>query len=468
MKIAIVGVGYTGTALFTQLFSLVREAEVKVEIDLYEKSTEVGAGLAYQHDVSSNLLNRPAKAMYLNDKNDFLNWVQSSENASDKVTSESFLQRSVFGDFLKEKLNEHLKLYKKIGHSVILKNTQVNDIMQTAFGWQVMTGENSTIYDTVFLCTGTSVDADPYQLSGTPRYISNPYPVNRLNKLSGKIGIIGCRLTAYDVVMGIDYSKTTSVEMFSRVSSRPRTVGYYHDVALKYLSKQGVAKFIESRTHITLESVINLINKELKHQGINTTLTQLISSDSPKNSDLVTSIFVAANYALTVLWQNLSAISRQRLMQHFQQTWANMRVPISLQNHLIVEQFIANKQVVHRKGVQNISFIKDKYSVEIKGEYYKFDHIINATGINRTLDKNNPVLNGLLRRHLAIESQYGGIQVCPKSCSVLSIKGIAHKGLFALGQITCGDFYMVNNIDVINKQITALLAIFEMPSKELV
>ncbi|MEZ8273226.1 hypothetical protein AB6C54_18580 [Vibrio splendidus] len=79
--------------------------------------------------------------------------------------------------------------------------------------------------------------------------------------------------------------------------------------------------------------------------------------------------------------------------------------------------------------------------METDKEKYFFDFIINTTGIRRSLDRSNPVLDSLLSRKLAKENQYGGSYVCPSTCSVLSETGGIQMGLYALGQITCGSIY---------------------------
>ncbi|CAK1959973.1 FAD-dependent urate hydroxylase HpyO FAD/NAD(P)-binding domain-containing protein [Vibrio crassostreae] len=466
MKLAIIGSGYTGTSLFSMLETIFTSNHSCIDIDMYDRANEAGTGLAYQKDISSNILNRPAKAMYMNNKNDFLRWAMSSYPNSLEITPESFLQRSLFGNFLKEKLLENIERYRALGCRITTIALQVEDIRKAESGWCVVTKNNKKVYDAVFLCTGTSVEADPYQLKGTLGYLSNPYPINRLGSLTGRVGILGSRLTAYDVALGLNYSKVTHAKMLSRVSDRPRPVTRYHDIELKYLSPESTEAFINSRDTITLESVLNLINRELRHQGIELTIFQLASAKHLVDGDLVTSVLTAANYSLSLLWQNLSRSSRNRLMGTFQSRWANMRVPVSLQNHAAIEVLIERGKVSHSKGITNVSCHNGQYCVETDKEKYFFDFIINATGIRRSLDRSNPVLDSLLSRKLAKENQYGGINVCPSTCSVLSETGEIQMGLYALGQITCGDFYMVNNIDVINNQISTLLSSFKLNKGE--
>ncbi|MFV8453150.1 FAD/NAD(P)-binding protein, partial [Vibrio campbellii] len=443
-----------------------KSQKTQIKIDLYDKACQAGTGLAYQKDVDSNILNRPAKAMYMNDKQDFLRWIMSSNPELVEVSPDSFLKRSLFGDFLKEKLIEVTKRYRHLGCQVSKIYHQVEDICQIDDRWRVITESTTDIYDAVFLCTGTSAESDPYQLTGTKSYFSNPYPIHRLNSLAGRVGILGCRLTAYDVAMGLNYSKVSHAKMLSRVSDRPRPINRYYDIELKYLSSVGVEAFIQSRDTVTLEAVLNLINKELRYQGITSTISQLATTKMPENGDLVTSVLAAANYSLSLLWQNLSDRSKSRLFNTFQSSWANMRVPISIQNYHAIEQLIERGKVSHSKNVTNISFSNGEYCVEIGDEKLLFDHIINATGIRRALDRSNPALDSLIIRELATENQYGGIRVCPLTCSVLSKSGNTQPGLYALGQITCGDFYMVNNIDVINNQIASLLSSFKLMSRE--
>ncbi|MFV0573957.1 MAG: FAD/NAD(P)-binding protein [Vibrio sp.] len=461
MKFAIIGVGYTGSTLFSKLESILNHATTHIAIDLYDRTREVGAGLAYQKDVGTNILNRPAKAMYMNNKHDFLNWAISSKHENSGVTPESFLQRSIFGEFLKEKLNENIDRYRAMGCHILKVQHQVEEIKKIGNGWCVKAGSQSRHYDAVFLCTGVSVEADPYQLADTPGYQASPYPIQKLGALKGKIGILGCRLTAYDVAMGLDYSVVRHAKMLSRTSDRPRPVKRYYDVELKYLSADNIKEFTRDRETITLESVVDLINQELQHQGVCKTLPQLIMSKQQDNSelgDLVTSILATANCSMSILWQKLTNHSKSHLMNTVQNRWANMRVPISIQNHIAIEKLIARGKVSHSKGIRNVEYIYGKYHVKTDDSTHVFDYIINATGIRRSLDRNNPVLRDLLRRKLAVENQYGGIKVCSKTCCVVSDMGQNQLGLYALGQITCGDFYMVNNIDVINNQVTKVVS----------
>src|SRR6476661_7018165 len=97
-KITIIGGGASGTLLAT---NLLREAKGEVEINLVERRSRIGRGVAFGTTRESHLLNVPAGRMgaFPDEVDHFHKWLVEKGHAYD---GHDFVPRMMFGEYLRE------------------------------------------------------------------------------------------------------------------------------------------------------------------------------------------------------------------------------------------------------------------------------------------------------------------------------------------------------------------------------
>jgi len=458
MKIAVLGAGYAGVSVLENLVATMPNLS-NLSVDVFDKSRSFGPGLAYQQDAETNLLNRPLKLMYLSRRNDFRDWLRQTGASEVAADEDAFLQRALFGRFLQSRFDTLSAAVRSAGGRIRLIGTEVEQIAPSRradalyqLGWNGSKSE----YDAVYLCLGTNLEADPYGLSGTPGYYPSPYPATRLQSLRDKrVGILGCRLTAYDVALGV---KGGQMLMTSRQAGLPKAVTAYRSVTLKHLTAEGLAAVcqansaIAGRRQITLTQVMDLFEAEMQHQGVDVSFAALLRGADSSDNDLVSSILAETNMLIPLIWSSLSDRAKAIFLRHVHRLWSNMRVPISRTNADRIAALQQSGALSHRSGLQDVRPHNGGYRMVFADGEVEVDAVVNATGLQRKLDERNPLIQSLLGQGFAARDAAGGLKVQLEDCRVLTQDGRPAPGLFALGQLTCGTFYMVNNIDVIHHQ----------------
>jgi uncharacterized NAD(P)/FAD-binding protein YdhS len=206
MKIAIIGGGPGSLFMFKRL---VESGLPDLHVDIFEKRTELGAGMPYspagandEHitNVSGNEI--PSIVTPIAE------WIKSvpTETLERFHINEQFndykvLPRLLFGQYLSAQFDLLLQKAKDAGisHQVYL-NRPVTDIIDHGSCIAVeIAGSRLLNYDSVIICTGHHW---PVKHEGTvPGYFDSPYPPSKLAlRLNHPVAIKGSSLTAVDAI----------------------------------------------------------------------------------------------------------------------------------------------------------------------------------------------------------------------------------------------------------------------------
>ena len=139
IKIGIVGFGATGLSLFLQLIDDIIKLKLidLVVINIFEKSDNIGCGLAYIMDFDCNILNRTSSRMSIRHEkpSDFYTWIKNNLHnvvkkypGIDFLDINSYLPRSVFGLYLQDSYLNGLDLAKRNGVEVKIIQEEVVDV----------------------------------------------------------------------------------------------------------------------------------------------------------------------------------------------------------------------------------------------------------------------------------------------------------------------------------------------------
>ncbi|TQS73920.1 hypothetical protein ERN12_09500 [Rhodobacteraceae bacterium] len=441
LHIAIVGFGYAGAVLADRLL---RQHPAGVSINIFDKCRSMGEGRAYQGDLHTNLLNRPAELMYLREPQDFLH--------AAGVPLGSFAPRPVFGDFLraemKKMLAEHRTVARYTPSEVIsIRPDGLSHILKTADG-------NECKADIVVLAIGSQAQSLPYVITNRDRYTSDPYPVSRLLALDARqIGIVGTRHSAVDVALGLlEHRDDIEVVITSRRSRIPVASGAYTRVEPRVLSEDYLKGALGS-CEGGLRGIVRLIDRELRAHDIDCTLIEFLRTrlDTTSMADRgrLFGVISSLNAQLAVLWSRLTPLERERFDMLWRHYWADARVPIpacrverltEMQRQGRLSIFPGLKDV--RETVSGLELVSESASVNV-------DHLINAAGPGS--QHHSTLVDDLMRYYGGGLHPQGGL-CCDFETCLLSGQQ-ARSSIFVTGQLSSGTYFGVSSIDAIQDQV---------------
>ncbi|NBA95039.1 FAD/NAD(P)-binding protein [Pseudomonas sp. R5(2019)] len=439
-KVAVIGMGYSGAIIVERL----KHLTPALKIDIYDTTGSFGAGLAYQQDDLSNLVNRPTNLMYLRNRGDFEQWLKIYREKQ----ANAYQPRSVFGKFIEETLKSSLHKHS----SIQCYHERVNEMtMQRGrYSLRTVTGERAG-YDAVVLATGNAEPTDIYRLTGAQGYVNTPYPTSNLADIrSDGIAVLGNQLSAIDAALAVlDADPDNHVTMLTRSSKIPNYVEHYHPRSLKVLTANNLLQRLQGGSS-TLNTVRAMFNEELEVQGIDLNIEELMRDHSQAAGarDALYSVFSSTNLIVPLIWNLLSERERNIFLAKFRGAWRQLRVPIPKENWRRINQHISAARLACRTGLVDVSVTRDRFVARGRDFECSFSYVINATGAGDSME--GTLFKNMAACGMCIPHQYGGIDVHYEDCRVINRHGPSN--IFALGAPTTGVFYAVSNIDVLQMQ----------------
>ncbi|MEO8861127.1 MAG: FAD/NAD(P)-binding protein [Ginsengibacter sp.] len=208
-RIAILGGGPSGLFIFKRL---VESGNLDIDIEIFEKKTQLGAGMPYSKDgadeehitnVSGNEL--PELQPSLTD------WLQTVSPETlhrfnidaDKFSDYKVIPRLLFGEYLSDLFKLFERKAKEAGIGITIhRGTVVNDMIDdpTQNLVEIITDKDEPAkFDYAIICTGHQW---PIKYEGTIEgYFDSPYPPSKLAfEINHPVAIRGSSLTAVDAI----------------------------------------------------------------------------------------------------------------------------------------------------------------------------------------------------------------------------------------------------------------------------
>jgi uncharacterized NAD(P)/FAD-binding protein YdhS len=205
-RIAIVGAGFSGTALAIHLLNEAHSAASKrpIRITLIDPRAEIGAGVAYATRDYPYPLNVAAGQMSVDGArpNDFLDYLKTQ---GIHASPGDYLPRQVYGDYLRARFAE----------ARASAPAHVECVHQRASAWQLRRQDDHwllwlvdgtpVVADDVTLALGNPPPATPSELSHlacSARYVRDPWSIGTLaNDEIGSVLLVGSGLTMIDAAL---------------------------------------------------------------------------------------------------------------------------------------------------------------------------------------------------------------------------------------------------------------------------
>ena len=356
-KITIVGGGASGTLVAVNLLQNCGDAEL--EINLVERRTRIGRGVAFGTDRDSHLLNVPAGRMgaFPDDIEHFHKWLVEHGHTFDP---HDFVPRRIFGEYLREVFTEiaekrpnnvTLNLIDDVAVDLSVNKDSAEVILRSG---EILQSHRVVLAFGNFLPPHPSVADQKFITSA--KYFRDPWSSQMYDasKPEESIFIVGTGLSMVDVAL--HYYKTGHPGKIYAISTRGMLPAR-HKLGYTYPS---FADELKPMTRVTdmLKSVRRHIEKA---ETENSNWRAVIDSLRPATQEL---------------WLDLPVAEKRYFMQHLSRYWnvARHRMPAEVGE--ILDKMQADGRLEILKGrLKDIKYADGKFDIE----YSTIDEIHHVT-----------------------------------------------------------------------------------------
>ena len=398
-NIVIVGAGFTGTAVAT---NLLRQAQEPLRITLLDRS-QIARGVAYNKLRYPYLLNVPAGRMSAN-PSDPLEFLRFARRWQPNATPEDFLPRELYGDYLEWTLKAaedgaapQVQLNRTFGQVIAIER------IHRSSGVSVHLADGRKLAaDDVVLALGNPPPAalpGGDNLRGSARYVNDPWQAPPRFRAGESVLIVGTGLTMADtVVAGLPGPRVkVSIHAISRHGLLPTPQTAF--TALGH-DRSEAAPFLD-----TVSTSVSRLFREVR---------KLASSTEARGGDWRESIAFVRELA-PGLWTRLPISERRRFLRHVRPYWDihRHRLPESIWSTL--NDLRREGQLAIRAGhVLNLEPAGKQIRATIRrrGESASsillVDRVINCTGPNYDVRQSQDrLVRSLLAQGLATRDALG-------------------------------------------------------------
>lgn len=452
-NLAIVGGGACGLAVFTQMIDRAKQGLNVHSITIVEKSKGIGPGLAYSEACRGAILNMPADAMGLNTNNPlhFSEWMAATYPG---LTKAVFPPRRQYGEYLSQLMISAVKEAEQLGVLLRVINDEALDVCQVDQGFELLLANGAKLRaHNVVLAIGNFPGATHPGLTGTPGYMSCPWPNSRLRDIppEASVSILGSRLTAVDTAIFLaENGHRGSINFVSRSAQLPKVQGRNIPFARRYVL-QSLARDVEESADGAFVKVVQGIQKEIERTMTvdwnkvatdHEPLPELISDIANAESGATPWQAILKSTASSVerYWNCFSSEDKKTFFKYFLSPWATYRAPMPLENAYKILALMESGQLQVLQG-EEVRWNGSKFVVSTEGTEVQSQFLIEAIG--QEFDPyrvDSPLLHRLLSSGLLKSHPAGGVEVDFSSLA-------AAKGIHVIGEMTRGVHFFTNSID---------------------
>lgn len=443
LRIAIIGAGFSGTALAAALY---RQADKPCEIFLYEKTGRFGAGEAYKTPFPFHLLNVRAKHMSIfeDEQTHYVDWLRNYPEKSlyvddTKPIEEQFTPRLLYGLYLKHLLDEMQAGGNKTV-TVHLQTAEVVDIKQKPVPLIMLeNGRQQQVNKIVFALGNQSVTSFPFPVAKEMKCIHHSwdYIAPTFIQPDQNVMIVGTGLSMIDTVLTL-YKRQHKGKIY--------TVSRHGLLPLPHAHNE----HLDNTFQLDNCADIRAITKYLRSS----------SADKVATGGDWRSLISAMNLEIPLIWSRLSDNDKRRFMHHLLPYWNIHRHRVHNEIAAILENLIVKKQLeVIPARIQRIEKKSATICVRGSGQLRKLsvDWLINCMGpSNNIRATKQPLLQKLFRRKdISTDSMNLGFDMTPTG-ALKNVDGQVSSVLFAIGSARRGMDWAASSVPEIRPQIYQL------------
>jgi uncharacterized NAD(P)/FAD-binding protein YdhS len=463
----------TGITLIRELLG--RTGAPPVEIHTFEKTSSIGAGLAYGTKHDFHLLNMRASTMSLfrEAPADFTNWLRGSGESH----HDEYVPRRLFGDYIRQRYAETLNAAAGSHISVVQHHSEVTDCQDIGDRVVLTSSSGRMSVDYFIMCPGhlprrISDDSGSYEQS--PRYLHSPWEAEQYGQIhrDATVGILGTSLTAVDVLLTLENSDFGgSMLCFSRKRSLPKVQGPYVKYPLRHITHERLRQLTDDFTcELTLREVQALFAQELEtvvdagrlcrrrlepgSASVARTLEHdLFEAESGRT--LWYSALDATGTIIPLIWRHMSSEAKTHFLAVHESMWTMFRHCMPATNaRKLLGLARADRLHVHT-GLEHITYDQQRAQFEVtfrnegKPCQRRVDYLVNATGTTFSLDRiDSPLFENMRRRGQMLANPLGGVEVDFSSSQLLYRHGVKSRRICFVGPLTKGVHFYTNSFEM--------------------
>ncbi len=433
----IVGGGASGVLIAAQL--LKRSSETNIRI--FERSGNIGAGIAYSTQNPNHLLNVRASNMsaFADEPDHFLNWLQSRSgvNKNQKWDAHSFAPRCVYHLYLNDLLKPYLEADTP---RILIENAEVSDIAYEGRQPHVETVDGrSFLADATIIATGNEAS-----IATSGRFVTEYWSSNGYFNIPSEnsVAIFGTGLSMVDSVISLlDRGHTGEIHAISRRGLVPAA----HAPSDPFSIEAGSLPIADG-----LPALIRIVRKMISHceaEGKNWRSVMDALRPHTKN-----------------IWKRLPIRQRQSFLRHLRPWW-------DVHRHRMAPAIAQRIEAAQQSGQLTIT-AAHLLSVKNRGQQiavrYRERHATKDTeldvqsiidcrgGSTRFSTTRNSALISLMENGLGKPDALDlGLDVTA-DLQLLNARGEPSGPIFAIGPVTKGIFWEVTAVPDIRAQVAQL------------
>ena len=439
-------------------------------------------GNAYAPDVRTNLMNTTCGAVDRNFGGAFslLDWLR--ENAwNGGISSDVYLPRPVVGEYLAALVSRTLRRAAERGLRLDLVRDEVVDIGAPdgpEGSYTVRTharGDFAVGY--VYLALGHLAPARTLAHQHADGYYHNAYPIRRLVEeipKDAKVGVLGTRLTAIDVALGlVGGGHTGAIHLVSRRGLLPSVRADRGRYTFQRLEREDLVKRLAGENRkLSLSEVAVMLGQEIEvAAGRPVSLGEVVKGDRTPiayyEQEIALArgrarpwqaVLYATNRNIDLLWHHLAEDDKHLLMSEWLNEWLTYRASIPRENAERILELMKSGQLTVEGGIRGVQLDRQGTAFGITlagGSSVDVDYVVSATGsASRIEEADSALVRNLLKSGLIVPHRFGGIdcafetgQVTPRVDAVAG-----EPRMFALGPITSGVYFFTTALEIIERQ----------------
>ena len=471
-------------------------------VHIFEPCSRIGAGLAYQLDGPSNLLNTRAAAMSpIHSKPDhFIKWLRANEDKWEAffpqvvISDEVFLPRGLFGLYLENIFQDAKQALHALGIPVHHVRSMVTGMVVMNSGYLLRTCDERFFADNVVLALGNLQSSDWKHLLLEPGFFTSPYPCSTLVKNVHdlqSVCVLGSGLSAIDAVVALaDAGHQGKLIMASRGGRLPSVRGNQSArCSSRTFTRENIRALIKrSHYHLSLAQVYQLLVDEVfQLQGFKVDIDSILHKDAgphhyldievrdAKGQERVwQSVLYSLNESIDLIWHYLDDVDKARFEAEFKSQWLAYRVSFPMQNAIKLQTLIHNDQLAVFGGVRRTwrDRSSSQFATCINDPRRSFratiysDVLINSAVFTTDVTRcSSALVRQMLDSGLAAAHPFGGIDVNFHTNELRTCTGALLPGVYALGALTSGTHFWTNAMNVNARLASNIVRLLVQPAR---
>ena len=448
--VAVIGGGMSGALFGLKLAA----ARPDFRVIVIEATRRIGRGLAYGACSPQHLLNVPISRMEVGLTPGFADWLQGNPNAKEALATgleESggdlpgvFVPRALFGAYLEERLEAALVTGDGPGLSLI-RGEAVRILARPDRTVRLSDGREIPV-DAVVLATGNLAPRAPggpdQWFYDSPGFVPDPWAPDAFDGLAADdpLLLLGTGLTTVDIVLKLTAAGHTGPLL---ATSRRGLLPQVHAAGGAWPA------FLEAALPASPRRLMRLIRQQVavaEERGI------------PWQR-----VFDAARPAIPAVWSAWSSREKRQFLRHLRTRWDVHRHRMAQRIHDALHAETARGRLeILPARLRGYRLAADKVEVTLNarhGDERRFTaaRVVNCTGPRRDAGAIAiPLLADLRDQGLALPDALGlGLET--ENCALLDTDRRASTWLFALGALTCPQWWEITAVPEIAVQVDRLV-----------